>query len=234
MPFAELTVHTHTHAHRWPVPGCYPEAELAPVTWGMSWGISPLVQWLSHPWGEAPSHPQTPDSKYCHTLQPASSQVCRPPWAGGRLPHFCSDFGSEAAPEAGAPHTLPRSLLFFKLGPSLCFSLFFCLSLSLGLCPPSLDLHLPMALLSLGLLFLVLPSFLPHPFISVQGAAYLLCDLRQEALPPCALISHLYCGTHRADLKLKVVTTYPQGTWYTVGAQSRPQPTLVTLPQALG
>lgn len=72
------------------------------------------------------------------------------------------------------------------------------------------------------------------PFTSVWGAAYLLCDLGQEPLPLSALISHLFCGTHRVDLKLKGVTTYSQGTWYTAGAQSRPQPTLVTLPQALG
>ena len=91
-----------------------------------------------------------------------------------------------------------------------------------------------MGLLSLRLLFLLLPSFLPRPFTSVWGAAYLLCDLGQEPLPLSALISHLFCGTHRVDLKLKGVTTYSQGTWYTAGAQSRPQPTLVTLPQALG
>ena len=173
MPFAELIVHTHTHTHThtltcaWVLPrgrasACHlghllghfspGSVTLTPMGWGTLTPTNSRLQILSHP-----------PASFLSALSPvlgcgAATLFLFRLWLRG-----CS-WGQ------GSPHP-PQVPPLLQAWPLTLFFSLFCLSLSLSLCPSSLDLHLPMALLSLGLLFLFLPSFLPHPFLSVRGAA---------------------------------------------------------------
>ena len=112
---------THTHTP-WPVPGCHPEAELAPVTWGISWGtLTPMGWGTLTPTNSRLQILSHPPASFLSALSPALDCRAATPFLFRLWLRGCS-WGQ------GSPHPPQVPPLLQAWPPTLFFSLF-CLSL---------------------------------------------------------------------------------------------------------